>query len=256
MTVRVRNLKSGTLTIPVSLLVEGKNGVITNPAITNMMRNRIKKTSVTHYRNTLTQLGRVFRDPAVLSGTHGGRRAIRFVNGEGAPGRILTERWAELTDQYVRRSPRSTRVWHKRTIKSLAKKYDRHIKPKSKKVSVKRSGIEPTHSRNRVRVLYTIKFDKLPNRVVNTLIAGPFVQGSEAAAAGFKAHKLNRNSSELMGYPEAADRIQYRWERFFRGTRRNGKPVRRKDIKSAARPFIARMSARLGRDMHTAIRKL
>lgn len=255
MTVRIRNLNPGPKTIPVSFLVEGKNGKITNQAMSNWMRNRIKTTSTKHYRNALKQFSIVFRDSGVLSGTHGGVRAVRFKSGNGRPARILTKSWAALTRPYVRRTPLSTRVWHKRTVHSLSNKYDRHIKPGSKKVSVMRKAIQSTHRRGKVRALYTIRFDKLPNRVVNTLIAAPFVQGSEAPATGFKAYKLNRNSSELMGYPEAADRIEYRWS-LLRGKRRNGKPIRKKHIQSAARPFIARMSARLGKDMHTAIRKL
>lgn len=255
MTVRIRNLDPGAKVIPISFLVEGKNGKITNTAMSNFMRNRIKKTSTKHYRNALTQFSRVFRSSGVLSGTHGGARAVRFMSGNGKPSRILTESWAALTRPYVMRAPRSTRVWHKRTTNSLANKYDRHIHPKRKKVSVARAAVQPTHQRKRVRAIYTIRFDKLPNRVVNTLIAAPFVHGSEAPAQGFEAKKLNRNSSELMGYPEAADRIESRW-RLLRGKRRNGKPIRKKQILSAARPFVARMSARLGKDMHTAIRKL
>ena len=255
MTVRIRNLNPGPKTISVSFLVEGKNGKITNQAMSNLMRNRIKTTSTKHYRNALKQFSIVFRDSGVLSGTHGGARAVRFESGDGRPARILTKSWEALTRPYVRRAPLSTRVWHKRTVRSLSKKYDKHIHPERKKVSVLRTSINSTHRRGKVRAIYTIKFDKLPNRVVNTLIAAPFVQGSEAPATGFEAHNLNRNSSELMGYPEAADRIEYRW-RLLRGKRRNGKPIRKKDIKSAARPFVARMSARLGKDMHTAIRKL
>jgi hypothetical protein len=238
----VRNLAPKQLTIGVSFLVEGSNGKITNTALSTMMRNRLKKTSVRHYRNTLTQFSNIFGRSGVLSGTHGGHRAVSFKNGEGKAGKIVTTKWQPLTPAYVRRKPRSTRVWQKRGLGSgLAKHYDTDIQPKRLGVSVRRTAIERSHHRNRVRAIYKIKFDQLPNDVVNRLIAAPFVNGSETPARGFKAFELDRNSSALMGYPEKAQR---------RG-RKGGTSAR-----PVNRPFIARLSARLGRDMHTAIRKL
>ena len=241
MTVKVHNRNPHKLDIPVSLLLDGKNGRILRPILAELKRRKIQSTSTKHYRNALSQLRIIFRSAGVMSGIGGGAQTVPFKDGEGRGHTMRTTQWAPLTQRYAARRPVSRRYWKKRTQNSLASYYDADVKTKAHKAKVAKTKIEPPRRGNRVRIHYLVNFTKLPNDVVNTLIALPFVVGRESPARGFKAYKLNRYSSELMGYPEKAQRLGRKG-----GT--SARPVNR--------PFVARLSSRLGQNMHTAIRKL
>ena len=243
MTVKIVNLKPQKITIPISFIVAGKNGKIVDTQLANRTRDKLKRTTTRHYRNVLRQLGNAFASPSILSGTHGGHRIIPVKDGEGKNRRIRTTNWHPLSDNYAASSPRSTRVWKKRRANGLSASYNRGVNIKSKKTSVKRSGVKKASRKDTVRVHYIIKFDKLhqTSTVLNSLIAAPFVYGRESLARGFTKPGIRRNTSELMFFPEKASRVKDR---------------RRKSHYPANRPFVVRLSSRLGKEMNHAIRKL
>lgn len=241
MTIKIYSKGKHDLELPIAKVLKGKNGKRLRPALEGLLHGKLEAIATRHYQNMLVQVGHVLRDPGVLTGTGGGSRTVPYKDGENKGHRIHTVIWPALTARYVATKPISRRMWHKRTTKSLSARYGREIRPQSKKATVARGKVDNVRVGNHVRVHYVIDFSKLPNRVVNTLLAAPFVVGRESPANGFKAHSLNRNSSELMGYPEKAQRKK----------RKGGKSARR-----ANRPLVARLSSSLGQDMHRAIRKL
>ena len=141
-------------------------------------------------------------------------------------------------------------MWRK--TGKLSKNYNKEVLHHNAKGFIAYSKSDPIVKRGRYRVVHTLRFTKLPN-VANKLIAESFVFGNDGPSKGFKAYGLNRESSDLMGYPEAARRIF----RFRSASSRNSSESHLLRVgKPANRPFIAQLSGRLGREMHRAVRKL
>lgn len=240
---------AGPTRIDLATFFVGSNRRAIEPAIKRKKR-QIASSATLHYRNALSEVGHVLSSGQHLRGTGGGARIIRFRDGAGKSRRLRTGAWPALTAGYRNRDPKSSRIWNKRG--QLSKFYRQDVHPKSAKAFIVKSTSRPASRSNRLRVTMVVGFSSLPNNTVETLIAETFVNGSSGPAQGFKARGLNRKSSELIGYPEAARRV-------FRNRGRSstlkselrlslGKPVNR--------PFVAQLSGRLGREMHKALRRL
>lgn len=252
MAVRVTasSTSKGNPALYLAALTSGKNRPITDAILRKFKKKKIEAVATAHYRNALGVIGNALANQLLMSGTGGGTRLIRFHDGAGRGHTLKTKSWAPLSKRHISRAPRSKRMWRK--TGKLSKMYNKEVLHHNAKGYIAYSKSDSVVRRGRYRVRHTLRFTKLPN-VANKLIAEAFVFGNDGPSKGFKAHGLNRESSDLMGYPEAARRI-------FRYRSASSKTSSESHLlrvgKPANRPFIAQLSGRLGREMHRAVRKL
>jgi hypothetical protein len=239
---------------------------------------RIEEKATAHYRNALLEVKSQLRDFTAMPGVGaGGSRTLSFIDGEGERRRLRTIPWAPLSPKYARRRPPSRRFW-KKTGK-LSGNYNSAVRPRSHRAKVTRGravqqtkgGSPKTYYRTtslrgliggkgrtraravrraashraaaRFRMEHKVSFTPLPSEVMNTLISECFVQGSPVPGQGFKFGDMALTGADIMAYPELARS----------GRRRNKKG---RFMPRTNRPFIAQLSGRLGKHMHTAIRTL
>lgn len=230
-------------TLITSKLVEGKAGrVVLSPALKKYRKN-LETTATTHYRNLGGWVRIYLNGPTRFQGPDQyGSRQLRVMDGEGQPVVINTELWPKLSRAYARSSPVSRRMWKKRG--ALARHASGDLPRSRLKASIIRRRVVKTPRKDRVRAIHILGFTATKNATLTEFITRPFVHGKEnASALSNLASSLNRDSSDVLFFPEAAAVI---------GRRR----VKKGKQGPFSRPWVARLSGRLGSEMHRAIRKL
>jgi hypothetical protein len=197
-----------------------------SPELRKKIGDRLQRTYAAHARNALVQIGQAlnFGAPGGLSA---GPRHFTAVTPDGEVVSITTPSFDALTPGYARRNPKSVVMWRKRKPRGLSRFYSRA----GKKVVVTVHDLPylRSHHKGKVRIGFGIRLEDTFKPMVRTLIMEPFVSGDETEANKFKAKGLGRDSVSLLGYPEAG-------------------PYKR--------PFVAQLSAALGRRALTALRRL
>jgi hypothetical protein len=249
---------------------------------------QIQKVATEHYQNAVDQVRRLLASDIAISGIGAvnpgntgaaASKRIYFTDADGGMRYLATRPWNPLTYRYANRARRSFRFWRKQGklgtafASSVSWKAARAIVSIGDMTDIKGSesssylgvvdkttgrpftsrgkadiGIQQQKGvvRRRMRARYTVSFSSLRPGVVDSLISESFVLGSERPGNSFKFGSGKLTGADIIAYPELA-RSRARIKR----GKNKGRFAR-----GARRPFIVQLSARLGRYMHTAIRRL
>lgn len=216
-----------------------KQGRVVLGSLMQQLRKRLEVVGTRHYQNLgsaiKAQLRHGFPYPS-----SGGSRKVKAYDGSDKPVTYTTGYWPELSHPYVRRAPVSTRMWRKRGF--LSNEVSKDLPKGRMKVRALRKKyrvVDP--QKRRVKASYLMLFPVLGGKALQDLMIKPFIYGDESVASGFSTYGLDKNSSDLLGYPEAATQA--------------GNP-RKKRPGPMNRPWVAGFSGLLGQRMRTAVRKL
>ena len=203
--------------------------------VSRQYTGRVRKVARAHYENVLRTVREYIGPEGDLPSIDvSGVRTIRFVTPEGKRGQIRTPfGWSKLSDEYQDLFPESYKFWYKG--RSQRKKdyviglYDRFLRGKLRgtvrvsRLSNKDLKRPPPSGIMRVRA--SITFGRIPFPF-SIILRKAFVEGREVATPAPPRSKQGRRSLRAYLWPEVQ------------------------------RPFITRLSARMGREMHRALRKL
>lgn len=249
---------------------------------------QIEKVATEHYKNAVYQVQHLLQSDIAINGigavnpTNTGAAAakrIRFRDGDQKSRFLTTRPWNPLTYRYSMRGRPSFRYWKKQgklgtafasaaswktarafvkedTVEDLGGVRGRQfIGPYNKQTGMPfktkqhaEIGVrqQKTFHTTRMRIRHTASFSSLRAGVVDALVSESFVLGSERPGNSFKFGSGKLTGVDIIAYPELARSRS----RIKRGKHKG------RFARGARRPFIVQLSARLGRGMHTAIRRL
>jgi len=199
-----------------------------------IMRNladRVESVSLIHYRHAVGEISRLIGSEGQLPTgiALGGPQTVHFHKLNGSRGSVRTGYWAPLTEAYAERKPFSFQYWRKFSNRkgSLGRRMAMTIGPNKAKVRTNILKSPRSHHKDRVNAGLNIWFHNLP-RPLHTMITRPFATGVD-----FDDHYIEVSSKGK----------RFGLKRLFPEMGEN-------------RPFIGRVSARLGNEMRKKLRKL
>lgn len=211
-------------------------------ALAQKYQRRVRRIAQRHHENLTSEVkGHI--NAGFASPGRAGARIVKAVDGDGKPVTYRTRGWPELTESYRKRKPYSRRMWKKRG--RLARFVSAALPRKKSKVQIRQTERAKYKGRKRVTARHLLTFPFYGGQGLNVVMTAPFVAGDERRAKRFTINnQFNRNNSDLIAYPELAERL-------------GRPPSRGGEIPGPAnRPWVAGLSGRLGQRMHRSIRKL
>lgn len=204
-------------------VMEGKSGQLVSGRIGEHTRSHWQKTANAHWRNLSEQILSLLGDTGVSDIHSGGSRKISFSTVAGRRITIKTNNWKRLNRKYARRKPVSRVFWKKtgRLSRAVANSLGRTSGVKVGNVRSRRVG------QHQVKVTASIRYPGISDPLAS-FIRAPFITGVENSGNTFatKGFTGNRDTIWRVIFPESQ------------------------------RPFIKRVSARLGKEQRKALERL
>jgi len=198
----------------------------------------LQKQTTMHYENLIKEVGRKLKGSGMPSATASGGQTISFGTIGGKVGTIRTVPWKPLTEPYRKRRPKSFKMWRKEG--RLFGAYNTFIAGRGS-VAVQEETTKRNHHKNKVNLQFLLQFSPMPFPF-NKAVSQPFVRTEEFfSLEGVEFHAMQDMTQPI-------DRLGLGRARF---------PEYDTARPNASRPFLRRMSMKLGQEMHKDIlRKL
>lgn len=227
MAIRVSNYRHG-FQIKGAYAVKLVDKIANDPELRARFQGELVGIYSKHADNAIQQVGE-FLSKGMFPGASSASYPLNAKDGDGKPLKQLrTPVWSSLSPKYVRHKPLSTAFWNKRgNLKSYYG--DATTSPVVVTVEKDRKTVR-SHHKGKARLAYTLALKPTYHPVIVAAVLEPFVAGDSAAtvpSAGFADGF--RNTVAIMAFPEFG-------------------PYKR--------PFVAQLSAALGRRALSALRRL
>lgn len=198
-----------------------------DPRIAGPLGEKLRSRYAASINNALIQVASVLEE-GMSNPSSGGSRQVSAVDADGSPVVIRTIHWPRLNADYLARK-RVKRYWvNTRTLAGrVASEASRGAD-----VQVSADEVRRSHHRGKVRLGYSLSIQPGLSYVLRYLVAEPFVLGDKKVASVYYPGLFqvqDRGSIGRLVFPETG-------------------PYRR--------PFVAQLSAALGRRALTALRRL
>lgn len=187
-----------------------------------LAEKRVREIAEGEYHNLMSNLRQTLSPNSMTLGTtqvvKGASVPIKFVRSRGGGG-VLTQHWRGLTERYAKRSPRSTKFWHK--TGQLFSAWTRMRRPT---VRVTELASSRSHHKGRINTKFELRFSPLPPALRQLKITESFTQAQRLPLS----------------------RLRTGWRRGL------GRAV----VPEKERPFMRDMAAALGKDLRKNLRKI
>ena len=230
--VTVTSLKPALLSLFGSVSKEMVEAV-SDPAVA-VARRAMEPIVQNHYDNVVNEIGRKLRGLGMPQNVDGaGVHRLGYGTANGGLGQIVTQHWDALRKRYAGRSPNSLWFWQKQGLNadpmSLSYAYTSKIKGKQKASVWAEHKSKRNHHKGRINVTMTLWFQQLPPPF-DSAITKAFAGATEDVGMAPPTGGAGRKQLE-----------RARWAEVEGGYRN--------------RPFIRRMSAAMGKEMHKDLAK-
>ena len=191
--------------------------------IAKQMQSKIKNVAENHYENLLNQVNNSLSEGVSGNVVLGGNQNVLFSDAKGSVKAIRTAGWLGLTRKYRNRKPYSRRFWKK--TGRLSQDFRSEISPAYRNpVTVVNVG--PLAKKTLLSIFrnhFQVRFARLPEPL-DTYLRQSFIQATEKTVPEL-----------LLPDKRTTERIVY---------------------VEGRRPYIAKLAARLGRDLHSSLKHL